>query len=103
MMMREKKQRKISNINAKDVFIYVILGLLAIAMLVAIICMIVILYQDTKSYTTEYAFQVEFEKVKPSVYRHKQTGVYYIVSSGGVCVIVNADGTPYTGEDNKGD
>lgn len=48
-----------------------------------------------------------FTKVADSVYRHEQTGVYYIATDfGGVCVVVNADGTPYTGmkdeHDNNG-
>jgi len=39
-----------------------------------------------------------FTKVASKVYRHEQTGVYYIATNnGGVCVMVNADGTPYTG------
>lgn len=31
------------------------------------------------------------------IYRHEETGVYYL-GSDGWCVMVNADGTPYTGE-----
>lgn len=33
-----------------------------------------------------------------SVYQHKETGVYYIIGDEGACVMVNPDGTPYTGE-----
>ena len=36
------------------------------------------------------------------VYRHDESGVYYLCVTGtdgrGVCVMVNSDGTPYTGE-----
>ena len=33
------------------------------------------------------------------VYKHEQTGVYYLFSNnGGFCVMLNPDGTPYTGE-----
>lgn len=35
------------------------------------------------------------------VYRHEETGVYYLGGDSfgaGWCVMVNADGTPYTGE-----
>ena len=35
------------------------------------------------------------------IYRHEETGVYYIGGSSfrsGWCVMLNADGTPYTGE-----
>lgn len=35
------------------------------------------------------------------IYRHEETGVYYLADdtcSAGWCVMVNADGTPYTGE-----
>ncbi|MBQ2174028.1 MAG: hypothetical protein II453_02790 [Alphaproteobacteria bacterium] len=35
------------------------------------------------------------------VYRHDETGVYYLGGASfrsGWCVMVNADGTPYTGE-----
>lgn len=43
-----------------------------------------------------------FTKVAKDVYRHEQTGVYYIVTyKGGVCVVVNADGTPYTGGEKQ--
>lgn len=32
------------------------------------------------------------------VYKHEQTGVYYLFSkNGGFCVMLNKDGTPYTG------
>lgn len=34
-----------------------------------------------------------------TVYKCDQTGVYYVVNHlGGVAVLINADGTPYTGE-----
>ena len=38
-----------------------------------------------------------------TIYKHDVTGVYYFCRDGGsygrsVCVMVNADGTPYTGE-----
>lgn len=34
-----------------------------------------------------------------SIYRDNETGVQYFgKGNGGVCVMVNADGTPYTGE-----
>lgn len=36
------------------------------------------------------------------IYRHEETGVYYLGGSSyrsGWCVMVNADGTPYTGEE----
>jgi hypothetical protein len=36
-----------------------------------------------------------------AIYRHDETGVHYFCRDGGygrsVCVMVNADGTPYTG------
>lgn len=35
------------------------------------------------------------------IYRHEETGVYYLGGCpcrAGWCVMVNADGTPYTGE-----
>ena len=35
------------------------------------------------------------------IYRHEETGVYYLGGNSwraGWCVMVNADGTPYTGE-----
>lgn len=35
------------------------------------------------------------------IYRHEETGVYYLGGDNdraGWCVMVNADGTPYTGE-----
>lgn len=35
------------------------------------------------------------------IFRHEETGVYYLggdTCSTGWCVMVNADGTPYTGE-----
>lgn len=35
------------------------------------------------------------------IYRHEETGVYYLGGDtyrAGWCVMVNADGTPYTGE-----
>ena len=35
------------------------------------------------------------------IYRHEETGVYYLGGKSyraGWCVMVNADGTPYTGE-----
>lgn len=38
------------------------------------------------------------------VYRNDETGVYYIGGSSyrsGWCVMVNADGTPYTGESHE--
>ena len=32
------------------------------------------------------------------IYRHDSTGVYYLVCNyGGISIMVNADGTPYTG------
>ncbi len=38
-----------------------------------------------------------------TIYRHDETGVHYFCRDGGygksVCVMVNADGTPYTGEE----
>ena len=35
-----------------------------------------------------------------TIYQHKDTGVYYLQfgSSAGLTVMLNADGTPYTGE-----
>ena len=35
------------------------------------------------------------------IYRHEETGVYYLggdTDRAGWCVMLNADGTPYTGE-----
>ena len=36
-----------------------------------------------------------------TIYRHDKTGVYYFVTKGtegrGVCIMVNPDGSPYTG------
>lgn len=37
-----------------------------------------------------------------TLYRDEATGVQYISSPyGGICVVVNQDGTPYTGEEDK--
>ena len=41
-----------------------------------------------------------------AIYRDNETGVQYITgagSDGGICVMVNADGTPYTGTQKGGD
>ena len=32
------------------------------------------------------------------IYRDNETGVHYLSRNAGFCVMVNADGTPYTGE-----
>ncbi len=38
-----------------------------------------------------------------SIYRDNATGVqYFTKGNGGTCVMVNADGSPYTGEDANG-
>ena len=36
--------------------------------------------------------------VNYQVYRHEETGIYYLFGNKGICVMLNADGTPYTGE-----
>lgn len=39
-----------------------------------------------------------------TIYRHDETGVHYLSRDGsygrGICVMVNADGTPYTGAED---
>lgn len=43
------------------------------------------------------------ETIGYTIYKHDETGVYYFCRDGGygraVCVMVNPDGTPYTGEE----
>ena len=118
-MMREKKTRQAE--NCTEIIEYVLFGF---KVTLAVLAVLGIIYFAVKGelknrdknqtvYASETAgFDFEATGDKTSgifpenyrIYMHKQTGVYYIVSErGGVCVVVNADGTPYTGEDNKGD
>lgn len=48
---------------------------------------------------------IVIDGINYKVYKHNKTGVYYLnMSTGygeGVCVMLNADGTPYTGESEE--
>ena len=61
--------------------------------------------QTTKksNYAPTHEMTVVDETTGYTIYKHDVTGVYYFSRDGGsygrsVCVMVNADGTPYTGE-----
>lgn len=77
-------------------------ALLLLAVVLALIC--------TGCNSTKKEYEGEAPKIMMivdhtddyAIYRHDQTGVHYFCVRGtygrGVCVVVNADGTPYTGE-----
>lgn len=56
-----------------------------------------------KNGTPTHEMTVVDETIGYTIYKHDVTGVYYFCRDGGsygrsVCVMLNPDGTPYTGE-----
>lgn len=82
------------------------ISLVALLLLVTLLVTVCTGCDRTK---TEYGDQDDAPKVMTvvdatlgyTIYRHDETGVHYFSRDGGygmsVCVMVNADGTPYTG------
>lgn len=61
---------------------------------------------EMQQFEKESPFSIVEEGHNYAICKHDKTGVYYIiykpywVNRGGISVMLNADGTPYTGEVN---
>lgn len=83
--------------------------LVSLAALLLLVTLLVVVCTGCGATKTEYddpddapkSMTIVDETMGYAIYRHDETGVHYFCRDGGygksVCVMVNADGTPYTG------
>ena len=72
---------------------------ICIALCVVMICMLIGCTEASAAQRRENMTLVDVS-AHFRIYRHDSTGVYYLTYNyGGTTIMVNADGTPYTGVD----
>lgn len=101
-MQTLKKEQHKSNDSA-DVLLYIVLIALVVTVsIMTVLIAVVSPHIDTTAQATvqnEVTLTYTDYGINYYVYKHEQTGVYYLFSkNGGFCVMLNPDGTPYTGE-----
>lgn len=63
-----------------------------------LLCAVMLLVLCGCGFNNDERMTVVYNNGRCVIFRDNETGVHYLSRNAGFCVMVNADGTPYTGE-----